>query len=175
LVTDPEEPTFSFITPGEERRATGRKLGYFKPLLMDVPRSQPGDPAVMEFSVRSASGLDLPEDPNVVTIFLEGLWGEALKCLKNPKSVYGWPERSEGLPHVVVAYPSNWNPTEVERLKAAVRGAKIDQQACQSCGVMYCTEQEAAVHAAMVDHKQLLEAHYQVSKLPSLILLVRTN
>ncbi|KAH7152732.1 hypothetical protein EDB81DRAFT_931074 [Dactylonectria macrodidyma] len=159
LVKDPEEPNFSFIVPGTDNNTVGRKLCYFKALLMDSFREQPGDTEVMEACIASAQGLDLPEDPNVVSIFLKGLWGEARNLLGS--FLAGSHSGRDGLPHVVVTYPGIWNESELRRLKLAVRNAGIEKECCQGCGVRYCTEQAAAVHAVLFDYPEQLEPQHE--------------
>ncbi|KFA71685.1 hypothetical protein S40288_11505 [Stachybotrys chartarum IBT 40288] len=169
LVTTPCDgagrATFEFVSPANESHvplgsvgdANQRRLKYLKTLLMDRELRTITNTRAREHVSNAIKGFRLPTRPkNAVAIFISGLWKEALTRL--PSENNSSAGNTSQKPHAVITYPGNWNEEELNQLEKAVEQANIKADTCPYCPISYCTEQEAALHAVLVDHEETLHA-----------------
>lgn len=137
----------SFLGPGKDIATKGEKVQYPKALLMQMTTKPVYDERLTEGIMTANEGFDLPEEPEVAAMFLDGLWDEALEVLRT--NFHGNGSNS----HVVLTYPGCWNAAELSRLQTAVELSKIPKQACPTCPIEYVKEQVAATYAILAHHK----------------------
>lgn len=132
-----------------DRFILDRNLGFLKVTVMDVQaKSDQADRALLQRYRSMMQGFKPPRNPGLVGIFLRGLLNEAMAKR---------PDHDSAKPHVVLTYPGDWNEEELEYFKSEAE-AGILEQVCQSCGISYRSEQEAAMYAILWNYHQELKS-----------------